>query len=131
MINGRQDALKPTSVMDRYLERRLVGLHEAGSATGFKVKFIAFIAGICVIFILPFLHLGKSQFNTLKPIPWKHQNWTYFKHILAYTAPRDCAPPRKISLFPMNPAVCSWVMSTTFLYMEHLVNIASVLGNLL
>lgn len=46
--------------MESYVEKRLVGLHSVGTAAKFKEKFVLFIAGLFVIFLIPALHFGES-----------------------------------------------------------------------
>jgi hypothetical protein len=45
--------------MQNYMERRLIGLHDTGSASNFKEKIVLFVIGVAVLFFVPFIHFGK------------------------------------------------------------------------
>ena len=45
--------------MDRYVEKRLLGMHNAGAEVQMKDKIITFFLGATIVFFLPYLHIGK------------------------------------------------------------------------
>lgn len=46
--------------MDTYMENQLTALHNAGVKSRFLEKVIAFVTGLLVLTLLPYIHLGQS-----------------------------------------------------------------------
>ena len=47
--------------MDRYVEKRLIGMHNAGSEVQMRQKVITFFFGAATVFLLPYIHIGKAN----------------------------------------------------------------------
>ncbi len=46
------------------MEKRLIGLHEAGSKSGVKGKLLAVTVSLALLFFIPFVHFGKFSLQT-------------------------------------------------------------------